>query len=407
MKNDKVRSRAPIIYTSFIYMMFNIAFILGDWKVGPISFSDIIVILSIIFLGFYFLDQKINVLPFWYFIIAIFFLIYILINIIANIFLNQTFDLIAAAISFIKLSIYLIYLILFCSFVKSTRSYNQLLTIAMYTSVIVMLIGFYIYLVLTLKLPLPYEFFWTFGRQDENSYTYYSIGTILIRARSIFNEPAHYGFYLNILMTTLLFSRFQPNKSIMALLYLSLVLTLSYSSYAIFMMVILLYNIKRFNLGRLFTDVRIYGLLLVVLGFIYFFWDMIEHVIVDRTKSITSGADDSSSSRLAGSWDYIHLDTLFTGNGIGNAPEIFNIYAYYLTDLGLIAFIAYTVFTFLLLYYNPYVGIIFIMLNFQKGGYLAAMYWLFVTLFILMVMEYRFKGTFSEEASVEEEQLLQ
>ena len=402
MKNDPIESNASAVYVSFICFLFNIAFILGDWKVGSISFSDVLVIISLVFLMIHFMNQKNHVLPLWCLMIVLLFLIYILFNIIANIFMNQTFDLMGGVISFIKLSIYLTYLVLFCNFVKSTWSYYRLLTIAMYVSVVVMFIGFYIHFILVLHLPLPYDFFWTFGRQDEDSYTYYSIGTVLMRSRSIFNEPAHFGFYLNILITTFLFSRFQPKKYIMALLYLSLVFTLSYSSYLIFIVIILLYNIKKFNLGRLFTDIRIYGLLLVVLGFVYSFRDTIGHVIVDRTKSITSGADDSSSSRLSGSWDHIHLKTFFTGNGIGNAPEIFNNYAYYLTELGLLAFIAYIVFTLVLFFYYPYVAIIFVMLNFQKGGYLAAMYWLFMTLFLLLVMEHRFIGRFSEEGTEEE-----
>ena len=130
--------------------------------------------------------------------------------------------------------------------------------------------------------------------------------------------------------------------------------------------------------------------LIVILGVMFFVTkDIIQVTLIDRTLDIINGKDSSASSRILESWQYINKENLISGNGIGHTPDIWNVYAYFLSDLGLVAFIALVLLSGYLVKKNYKLGILFIALNFQKGGYLAAPIYIFLLLIFLFAYKKR------------------
>ena len=111
-------------------------------------------------------------------------------------------------------------------------------------------------------------------------------------------------------------------------------------------------------------------------------WNVINITVIQRTLAIISGEDISARIRLINSWQYVSRDTLWMGNGIGQTPIITNVYAYILSDFGLIGFIGKLTFTAYISFKNWKFGIVFLLLNFAKGGYLSSGYWFMMIIFI-------------------------
>lgn len=100
--------------------------------------------------------------------------------------------------------------------------------------------------------------------------------------------------------------------------------------------------------------------------------------------------DTSGTARLSGSWDYVN--NYFIGNGVGNTPSIWNIFAYVLSDFGIFVLLLFLMVLGYLTYKNMYLGIILALFSFQRGGYLAAYYWCTVLLFFLASTGNKAKG---------------
>ncbi|MDN6291298.1 MAG: hypothetical protein L0J63_13625, partial [Tetragenococcus koreensis] len=162
-----------------------------------------------------------------------------------------------------------------------------------------------------------------------------------------------------------------------------ILLTLSYSMILVFISI----NIIQFVLSLIKNDLswsNWYFLPMVIFGaFIAYFWEFIDVTIIERTKSILSGEDGSANIRLFGAWMYVEQERLLFGNGIGHTPPITNIYAYILSDFGLVGFLPYLGFTVYILMKGLPVFIFFVMMNMSKGGYLNPSFWLFL-LFIFL-----------------------
>ena len=172
-------------------------------------------------------------------------------------------------------------------------------------------------------------------------------------------------------------------KGFTIVISLTLFLTFSYSAIGIMMMIQSLYFIDKFNFKNFkwTKTTTLSVLLLIVIGI--FSWDLINETIINRTADILSGEDGSAYFRIIRSWDYVNTEHIFLGNGIGHTPNVWNIYAYIVSDLGLIAFILSGLFSVYILFVNFRMGIVFIALNFQKGGYLNPAFSLFLLLIFI------------------------
>lgn len=117
------------------------------------------------------------------------------------------------------------------------------------------------------------------------------------------------------------------------------------------------------------------------MGVVVVFFDQFYITFFDRVITILNKQDTSASSRIVGSWQYVQ--NIFIGNGVGMTAPIWNNFAYVLSDFGLIPFLGFLFWTLYLLKRNFYFGMFFILISFQKGGYLSFYYWLTICLFII------------------------
>ncbi|MFJ8512852.1 hypothetical protein [Lysinibacillus xylanilyticus] len=379
-------------FVTFVLLLVSIVFSIADWRLGLITFADIFLVLILTTLIFFnIINNNVFILKSQVFLVILFTVI-VLTNILLNLFLNTSFSFSDGIQGFIKVIFYLLTVILIFNFIREKKKEKELLNIFSYTAVVVSLIGIYITISIHFQGIFPYEFFWNFTRQDLGSYIYRGAWTGIIRTRSIFDEPAHLGFYLNAVLAVLYFNKFNVSikKSHDFIITVTILLTFSYSAILIMIGIKFLYYFSWSKFISFVSRKRFILSVILVAIVISLFWDTIEETIIVRTQEILSGKDGSGNARIEKSWSYVNLDYIFMGNGIGNTPTIYNIYAYILSDLGLISFILFILFNVYLLYYNPKLALAFIALNFQKGGYLGAGYWVFITLVIVSSFQNKF-----------------
>lgn len=367
-----------------------LAFILSDWMLGIFSFSDYL--FGVLFIMMMLSNNfKIRPKQYKWIIIVLSILSF---NILQNYIINDAFILKTGLAGFFKIATYTIVIIGLYNFFEYYKLEKKLIYSMNVTAVIVCLIGFYISIALYSEGYLPYEFFWYFTRTDAISYLFEGSEN-LYRLRSVFSEPSYLGYYLTVILGINLFNKQQIkiNNYFILLLILTIILTFSYSSIAIMALTLVLQffsvetfkNIKKRNFNYIYLLV-----VLVVIGVLFFITkDIIQVTLIDRTLDIINGKDSSASSRLLESWQYINKENLISGNGIGHTPDIWNVYAYFLSDLGIIAFLALILLSGYLVKKNYKLGILFIALNFQKGGYLAAPFYIFLLLIFLFAYKKR------------------
>lgn len=361
-----------------------LAFILSDWMLGIFSFSDYLFAL-ILFMLLLSNNFKINPPQYkWVGVVlgVVFF------NIFLNFVSNEEFNFKAGIAGMFKVTLYTIVIIGFYNFIMRNRLEEKLLKRMNLFAIFVCFIGFYISIALSTEGLIPYEFFWHFTRTDSISYLFEG-SEDLYRLRSVFSEPSYLGYYLTIILGVNLFNKqyIKVNKIFLLLITISIILTFSYSSIGIMLLIFVLHffsretliNLKNSNINYFYVL-----MILIVLSVVLFTTkDIIQVTIIERTRDILAGKDSSASARLLESWQYVNTSNLIRGNGIGHTPDIWNIYAYFLSDLGIIAFIGSVIFSGYLIKKNYKLGIIFIALNFQKGGYLAAPFYILILLFIV------------------------
>ncbi|TES53596.1 hypothetical protein E2L07_12370 [Halalkalibacterium halodurans] len=374
-----------VSFEQVILVLFSIAFILVDWRLGIMRFSDLFLIAIFLLLLLYYITNKNMFFQKSQLLFLVLLPLLLLTNILMNLFFNSNFLFYESAQGFFKIAFYLMTMILIFNFVRKKKLEENLLDTLSVTAVIVSFIGIYITISLYLNGIFPYEFFWQFNRQDLESYTYRGWDRSIIRTRSVFGEPAYLGFYLNTILAILYFTRsnYKIKKSHDFIITLTVLLTFSYSSILIMAGIKLLHYFGWSNFISFIKKKRSVISFMLAIILIGLFWDTVEKTVIIRTQEILSGTDGSGTARLQGSWSYVNWDNLFLGNGIGNTPTLFNVYAYILSDLGLVSFLLFLLFNGWLIYLNPKLALVFIALNFQRGGYLGAGYWIFVTLIIL------------------------
>lgn len=374
---------------TLILGILSIAYVLVDWSIGFINFADVLVLIDagiILTIGLItktLYVQKNQILLFLGLVIIV------LLNILLNLLLNPNFSSNESIISLFKVICYSVAFVLIYNFIVGNNLEYKFFRVVSVITVIVCFLGMYITLAINVKGVLPYEFFWSFTRDDLASYMYRGYSSI-IRTRSLFSEPAHFGYYLNSVLAIMYFNNqnYKPSPKIDIIITVSIILTLSYSSIIILLLVkVLRYSNFAAISNFLHTGTRILPMLIGILILSITIGDSIQEAILDRTQEIINGEDSSTESRIEGSWNYITEEAILIGNGIGNTPTIFNNFAYILSDLGLISTIFYLIFNLIFLRLNFRLEVVFIALNIQKGGYLGVGFWILVLLMIIYTRE--------------------
>ncbi|SEI54031.1 hypothetical protein SAMN04488113_102167 [Alkalibacterium gilvum] len=312
--------------------------------------------------------------------------VFILLITTVQIFFNENFMLKPAVYGSAKIFFYTLVFFSGFTFIKKEKLTLSLIKINNISAMIVIIIGIYINIAIYTD-KLPFEFLWTLLRTDDSSY-YFRGTENLIRMRSIFNEPAHLGFYLNTILGVNLFNRIRnSNILVNSVLVLGVVLTFSFSSLIIVLISLFIYTIQKIHRKKSLPKpiYMVFTSLMILIVFI-FAGDWLELSLVDRLQDITQGKDNSAIERIIGSWKYITLDSTLIGVGIGNAPTLFNNYAYILTEMGFVAITGFVIVTAVIFVNNFGLGMLLLLLNFQKGGYLSASFTLSL-LFIMVVLQ--------------------
>ena len=371
-------------WNGLFIVMVSASFVLTDWMLGIFTFSEYIlgIALFLLFISGNFKITKKQIL--WIGTI----LLIVALNILANYYSNNEFILKIGIAALIKVSFYSIILTNFYNYFKENKITDQFLKTNNIIALIICIIGIYITIAIYSNGVLPYEFFWKFTRTDRMSYAF-NQDLDFIRTRSIFSEPSYLGYYLNIILGMNYF-----NKNDIKIKYIynlvltvTIVLTFSYSAIGVMVLTQLMHllngrGIKQFKWNNfLYLYIVIFGIL------IFLSWDLINETIIERTIAIFNGEDLSAIGRLFDSWKYLNIEHLFRGNGIGHTADIRNIYAYILSDLGIVAFILSCLFSlYIIIKVNFKMGVLFVALNFQKGGYLSSGFWIFL-LFLFIYMK--------------------
>ncbi|WP_414838654.1 hypothetical protein [Carnobacterium sp. TMP28] len=369
-------------WSTILLFLLSSSFALTDWMFGIFTFTEYVFLFiggCLVISAHY--QIKLNQLKWILLIIGV-----ILVNILINELNNEPFVLKVGLAGLIKVTFYLMVNVGLYNYVMNYGLEEKLLKMMNSVAVVVGIIGIYITIALYSDGLLPYEFFWTYTRTDVLSYSFNAIEN-LVRTRSVFSEPSYLGYYLTIIIGMNLFNkRYIAIPTWMTLfLTLTVILTFSYSSIAVLVFIYLMHFISLDKIKE-FRWVKTYWLYVGVFATVLFVSkDIIYQTIIKRTIDIINGKDFSALFRIVKSWDYVNKDHLFMGNGIGHTPSIWNIYAYILSDLGLIAFILVCLFSLYLVLTNYKMGILFIVLNFQKGGYLSSAFWIYLLLLLIYV----------------------
>lgn len=370
----KLYDLAPGFWTVTLFSLISIAFIVSDWIIFYSSFGDFVLALTaflFLILGQVTLSKKQMIAG----AIPLFFLA---LNYILNVNFNDYwFDTTRAFLSALKIGLYLSVLLMVYSFVKRKNLYKQFLKTSNVFAVASIIIGIVITLLIYLNRDDIYLVLWTFTRTDTTSYLFNENENI-VRMRSLFSEPAHLGYYLNTVFFANVFSGLKKNKWVLATLVLGILLTLSYSMIIILCATGLTYLITRLIKKDIKWQQWYWIVILPFIVGVGFFWDFIQVTIIQRTIDIVTGADGSAYSRIVQSWIYLENERIIFGNGVAHSPPITNIYAYLLTDFGLVGLIPYVLFTLYLLISNVSIFMLFFLMNSAKGGYLNPAFWLFL-----------------------------
>ncbi|WP_018296225.1 hypothetical protein [Corynebacterium lubricantis] len=373
-----------------------LAVMLNNWDFPALglNFSDPLVILGIVSLLF--LRPK---LPVSHYLIVVLVGAVVGANIVAASVIDGSYSMTNGSLYLGKVVLYALFILMLYNYVVQRGFLTEALRILVAWTLIACGIGLYITFVLQSGIGLPYEFFWEFTRKDQASYDFGDSSGI-IRNRSIFSEPQHFGFFLN---TVLLFCMFNSAKirvsnPVLVIISVTAITTLSFSTLPITVVLIAAYILRRHNVaGAVVLGVG--SVALVLLAGTGPFAEAIRTTIFDRFDAIVSGRDGSAVSRLSGSWDYFNPDHILTGNGIGSTPDIFNNYAYALTELGIFPLLLMVLLSVILLRRNLALGLYFIFFTATKGGYLSAYYWVFLAFFFIFSYTYSATTTAASRTS--------
>lgn len=370
---SKIYQLYPTIFNTALIVLLVWVMILSDWSVLNVSFGDfllvgiVLLLLSNVPIDFSKKQQQL-------FIISTSSII--LITLLAYITGPADMNIKLLLFSNVKLMFYIGTVMMIYNYISSRGLKPKFVRINTYMSLLVIAIGIVIiYFILTDQLDILHKI-WYFTRIDDRSY--YLGSSDIIRMRSLFAEPAHLGFYLNI---SLYFVLKQRNKYWLVyaiLISIGTALTLSYSMIMIGSWLIMSTIAKHMKLSQFKWDRRYLIAVGVILLIALIFGEFLYEAIYIRTLNILSGEDGSAIARLMGSWQQIDSDHLLFGVGAAHSTNITNMYAYALSDFGIIGLLSLLAGTGIIFTFGLREGVFFTLMNISKGGYLNPLFWLFI-----------------------------
>ncbi|MFL2059878.1 hypothetical protein ACEN4K_10560 [Marinilactibacillus psychrotolerans] len=381
---DQFENRQPIFNHIFLFII-AAAFVVSDWMYGAFTFTELIMgmaLLVLILSGKY----RIHIHQFKWILAPI---IIISLHTVYLFNVQEDFALRVSVIALIKLSYFLFLIVGIYNYVRVQKLEKEFLIWNNLMAMIILAIGSYIaiavYTEINFDQNLPYEFLLKFTRLDGHLYRK---DIPIVRMKSIFQEPAHLGYYLNsILMVNLLNkNHIKITRWISTFLVIGVVLTLSYSSVFIMLAILCFWLLRNGNLlkGKIQWSSSIFFSLILIFFVIFLFRGLIYTTLIQRTIEIATGTESSGYERLIISWRYINKETYLFGYGFLQSPGmLWNVFAYVFTELGLIVFTLYILNIGYLMRFNIPIALVFILMNFAKGGYLSSSYWFLILLVII------------------------
>lgn len=373
----RLDNRYTRLRISIIYILMLSSFFLSDWKlpIGGIAFSDLFASLT---LGITITDMKDLKRKQ---VLLILGLIGILgLNLYSNYLFNPAFELGTSWIYFGKFIVYSLALFNLYNLTRKYQTESLLFKFLSIGAMISVIFALLIYLIQIFHLSIPYEFLWKFTRSDVASYTFR--GSSIIRMRGLSSEPSYFGGQIILILTLNYFNQFgfRLNSTVEFLILACGILSFSFSVVPVLILLKIFDFLNRYGLD--FLRKYWFALLLILsVGVVIVFFDQFYITFFDRIITILNKGDTSASSRIVGSWQYVQ--NIFIGNGVGKTPAIWNNFAYVLSDFGLIPFLMFLFGTLYIVKENFYFGLFFIMISFQKGGYLSFYYWLIICFFLI------------------------
>lgn len=371
------------LFNHFILFFASFSFIVSDWMLGVFSFSELLLgfLATLLFLFGKFRVHKPQIK--W---ISLPIVIIITHSIIHHV-ISEGINWRTVLISLIKLAFYLILTTGFYNYVRVQKLEKSFLLWNNIAAMVVCVLAVYIMTAIYLDGAIPWRPLVTFTRTGGNVF---SRDPLIVRAKSIFMEPAHLGYYLNTVLAFNLFSKKIKMPYIFSIILVLIIMaTFAYTAIAIMAFTLVSYFGRKLYTNELKLDKRVCVVLgLVVAGFVAFFWESIYLTLINRTLQLIQGEESSGYERLVLTWQYVERDNIWLGHGFMHTPIIWNNFAYVLTDLGIVPFIISLIGAGYLTYVNSSVGLFFILMNFAKGGYLSPAYWFL----ILLVLLYSFEG---------------
>lgn len=370
---SKIYQLYPTIFNTALIVLLVWVMILSDWSVLNVSIGDfllvgiVLLLLSNVPIDFSKKQQQL-------FIISTSSII--LITLLAYITGPADMNIKLLLFSNVKLMFYIGTVMMIYNYISSRGLKPKFVRINTYMSLLVIAIGIVIiYLILTDQLDILHKI-WYFTRIDDRSYHLGS--SDIIRMRSLFAEPAHLGFYLNISLYFVLKQRNKYWLVYTVLISIGIVLTLSYSMIMIGSWLIMSTIAKHVKLSQFKWDGRYLIVVAVMLLIALIFGEFLYEAIYIRTLNILSGEDGSAIARLMGSWQQIDSGHLLFGVGAAHSTNITNMYAYALSDFGIIGLLGLLAGTGIIFTFGLREGVFFTLMNISKGGYLNPLFWLFI-----------------------------
>lgn len=370
---SKIYQLYPTIFNTALIVLLVWVMILSDWSVLNVSFGDfllvgiVLLLLSNVPIDFSKKQQQL-------FIISTSSII--LITLLAYITGPADMNIKLLLFSNVKLMFYIGTVMMIYNYISSRGLKTKFVRINTYMSLLVIAIGIVIiYFILTDQLDILHKI-WYFTRIDDRSYHLGS--SDIIRMRSLFAEPAHLGFYLNISLYFVLKQRNKYWLVYTVLISIGIVLTLSYSMIMIGSWLIMSTIAKHVKLSQFKWDGRYLIVVAVMLLIALIFGEFLYEAIYIRTLNILSGEDGSAIARLMGSWQQIDSGHLLFGVGAAHSTNITNMYAYALSDFGIIGLLGLLAGTGIIFTFGLREGVFFTLMNISKGGYLNPLFWLFI-----------------------------
>lgn len=370
---SKIYQLYPSVFHTVLIVFLVWTMILSDWSVLNVSFGDFLLV-GIVLLLLSNVPIDFSKKQQWLFIISTSSII--LITLLAYITGPADMNIKLLLFSNVKLMFYIGTVMMIYNYISSRGLKPKFVRVNTYMSLLVIAIGIVIiYLILTDQLDILHKI-WYFTRIDDRSYHLGS--SDIIRMRSLFAEPAHLGFYLNISLYFVLKQRNKYWLVYTVLISIGIVLTLSYSMIMIGSWLIMSTIAKHVKLSQFKWDGRYLIVVAVMLLIALIFGEFLYEAIYIRTLNILSGEDGSAIARLMGSWQQIDSGHLLFGVGAAHSTNITNMYAYALSDFGIIGLLGLLAGTGIIFTFGLREGVFFTLMNISKGGYLNPLFWLFI-----------------------------